>query len=461
MVSSIFLSHSHEDNAFCQRLLSAVRERIPDTDIFFDGESLIGGDDWLTRIQREVVGRPLFVIVLSQAAVRAEWVREEVNLALRLAVANADRRILPVLRQMCDVQQLAPLLLNRQYIDCASQDERFGFQQLAAALLAPGGSQPPSADPAYEDARRRAAEVHALFSAGQWREVARLGRFASTLPGNERDAALWGELGIALVRIGQAPEGVGALDQALGINRFRVDLWREKALALMYWLRQPAEAIAAWDMAMAATRTPGGRFDLYTEECEALNAVGRWQDALSLSDEALAIERHAPRIWISRGDALLKLNRAVEAISAYDSALALDASNAAALRGKSFALAQAQSFKAALDLCDQYLARYPDDASMWSNKARALAGLQRLDEAQRAVERALSIEPRNATYLGEKALYLLSLARHGAALPVIDTALALAPDSGYLWSLKAAALHGLRRFDEARAAEVCARELGA
>src|SRR5262249_28392897 len=152
--------------------------------------------------------------------VRAEWVREETNLALRLAVKDAHRRVIPVLHQQCDVNTLAPLLGNRQIVDCATQDESLGFTQLVAALQAPAAGAMRAIDPAYEEARRRASEVHDLYAMGHWREAARLGRFASTLPGNERDAELWGELGISLIKSGLAAEGVDALNRALQINRF-------------------------------------------------------------------------------------------------------------------------------------------------------------------------------------------------------------------------------------------------
>lgn len=455
----VFLSHSHLDNSFCQRLVNAVRQQRPDADIFFDLESLIGGDEWLTRIQREVIARPLMVVVLSLASVKAEWVREEVNMAFRLYFKDTQRRIIPVLHQECDINQLAPLLLNRQYIDCATQNEMFGFSQLTTALQTPNASVPIASNPAYEDARRRAGEVHDLFSAQDWREVARLGRFASTLPGNERDAELWGELGISLIRVGQAAEGVQALDQALRINRFRVDLWREKATALLYQLHQPEAAISAWDMAMAATVTPQGKFDLFAEECEALNHVGRWRDALALNLEAERINPTVSRIWVSRGDSLLYLREPLEATNAYDYALTLDPRNMLARRGKCFALVQVGDFATALPLCDELLASYPTDGPVWSNKAKALAGLGRLMEAQQSIDRALANEPQNASYLGEKAQYLISARQYGAALPLLDQAIAVAPTLAYLWQLKAVAFHGLRRFDEARAAEMCAREL--
>lgn len=456
----IFLSHSHHDTPFCERLVEYIRLREPNADIFFDHQSVMGGDDWMTRVQREVVVRPIFLVVISLASVQAEWVREETNLALRLAIKDAQRCILPVIRQESDVNQLAPLLMNRQAVDCATQNEQFGFEQIVGVLRTPESSKPIVSNPAYEDARRRASEVHDYVSANQWSEAATLGNFAVTLPGNDRDAELLGEVGIALLRIGKVAEGVARLDEALHINRWRMDLWREKAQAMTYQIYRPDDAAMAWGMAIAATTTPQGRLNMYLEACDGLNVIGKWQDALRLNMEAEKINVQVPRIWISRGDSLLFLNQLVEAVKAYDYALVLDPNAAAAWKGKSFALVQMGAYAAALPLCEQFLAIYPQDGSAWSTKGKALAGLNNIPQALQSADRALALEPSNALYMGEKASYFLRINQYGTALPVLEQAIALLPNLAYFWSLKAQALHGLRRFDEARAAELCAHDLG-
>src|SRR5262249_61429783 len=113
----IFLSHSHHDNLFCQHLADTVQQSLPTADIFFDRERLVGGDDWIARIQYEVISRPIFIVVCSIESVKAEWVREEVSLALRLAVKDSQRRVIPVVLQESHINQLAPLLGNRQIVD--------------------------------------------------------------------------------------------------------------------------------------------------------------------------------------------------------------------------------------------------------------------------------------------------------------------------------------------------------
>lgn len=115
---SIFISHSSSDNAFCHKLFGFLRQELPASDIFYDQNELTAGDEWIRRIQHEVLNRPLFIVVLSPRSVVAEWVREETNLALSRSITDkANRRIIPIKIADCDVDLLAPLLTTRQIID--------------------------------------------------------------------------------------------------------------------------------------------------------------------------------------------------------------------------------------------------------------------------------------------------------------------------------------------------------
>ncbi|HEX9037701.1 MAG TPA: toll/interleukin-1 receptor domain-containing protein [Ktedonobacterales bacterium] len=132
----LFVSHSGVDNAFCDRMVSHLMDARPSLNIFYDNTSLLGGDNWVKRIPREVLGHPVFVVVLSPSAVESSWVREETQLALREAITNTQRRIIPVLHVPCDVNHLSPLLPSIQVIDCTLERESAGFALLVKAVLA-------------------------------------------------------------------------------------------------------------------------------------------------------------------------------------------------------------------------------------------------------------------------------------------------------------------------------------
>lgn len=461
---TLFISHSHHDSGFCHRLLAYLKEHLPNSDIFYDEEKLHGGDDWMRRIQHEVLARPLFVVILSPNAVVAEWVREETNLALREAVRNRERRIIPLRYQECDINQLAPLLQNRQIIDCAYQNEMTGFAQLVATLQEEYGvtdeavKVQPIGDSALEQAREYAAQAHDAFAAGQWRTAARLGQFAVTMPGNERDTELWGELGISLVRSSQFTEGVAALNKALEINRYRSDLWREKAKALVKKGENIDVALVAWNHALVTAGTKEGKLDILLEDMlVALGQAGRYSDALNAAEEALEIDPRSAKAWLSKGDALRWLERYSEAIQTWDALLAIDKHNVAAwLRQGSVYDINLKRPEQALTVYDTAIAGESNAPQLWFAKGSLLVRLRRDDESKAALERALATcDSLLAATQGDYALWtvrgsiLSSLNKHQEAVAAYDRALAIKPDDTAILAAKAHSLDASGSAEEA------------
>ena len=73
-VLRIFVSHSHEDDVYCRELVHALREA--GSDVWYDEHSLKVGQ-LIDTIEVELRARPVFVVVLSPAALRSTWVRDE------------------------------------------------------------------------------------------------------------------------------------------------------------------------------------------------------------------------------------------------------------------------------------------------------------------------------------------------------------------------------------------------
>jgi hypothetical protein len=79
---AIFVSHSHEDGAFCRALVSALREA--GADVWYDEHNL-GAGDLMNVIQQELGRRPIFVVILSKHAFTSRWVQRETTWAYELA----------------------------------------------------------------------------------------------------------------------------------------------------------------------------------------------------------------------------------------------------------------------------------------------------------------------------------------------------------------------------------------
>src|SRR5579859_4719364 len=86
----IFVSHSHEDNSYCRELVAALRAA--DADVWYDEQNLGSGRRLLT-IERELRARPIFVVILSPAALASDWVRDESSWAYTRPASGCSCRI--------------------------------------------------------------------------------------------------------------------------------------------------------------------------------------------------------------------------------------------------------------------------------------------------------------------------------------------------------------------------------
>ena len=138
----VFLSHSHQDAAFCRALVAGLRQHA--FDVWYDESNLLSGA-LRERIERELQAREHFVVVLSPAAVASEWVNAEIDAALEIARTGRLKTFLPVIAVACEV----PLLLRRYKRiagpnDVAVPPEQ-ALPQVVSAITAPHTPTDPTA----------------------------------------------------------------------------------------------------------------------------------------------------------------------------------------------------------------------------------------------------------------------------------------------------------------------------
>ena len=90
----VFVSHSHQDDAFCRQLVSALRGA--GVDVWYD-EHNMGSGQLGPTIERELKERPEFVLILSPAALASAWVEDEARWAYELYRKDRSHTILLVL----------------------------------------------------------------------------------------------------------------------------------------------------------------------------------------------------------------------------------------------------------------------------------------------------------------------------------------------------------------------------
>ncbi len=89
----IFVSHSHKDDAFTNRLVNDLRRA--GASVWVDVADL-GAGDFQKRINDALLACEWVILVLTENALESPWVEQEVNAALRLKNQQRIREVIPI-----------------------------------------------------------------------------------------------------------------------------------------------------------------------------------------------------------------------------------------------------------------------------------------------------------------------------------------------------------------------------
>ncbi|MFQ4137888.1 tetratricopeptide repeat protein [Nodosilinea sp. PGN35] len=117
--------------------------------------------------------------------------------------------------------------------------------------------------------------------------------------------------------------------------------------------------------------------------------MGRFQDALELFEQSLALQPHAVESWYGRAEALTCLGRYEDALASLEQAQTLAGFASARLWvQKAVVLLWLNRLETALNCCNQALWLAPDHTQAWLFRGVALHRLGRFKEAYRSYRRA-------------------------------------------------------------------------
>ncbi len=354
-VLKIFVSHSHQDNAFCRQLVQALRDA--NADVWYDEHNL-GSGQLLDRIEAELKVRPVFIVILSPAALTSQWVRDESKWAYARYKRDPQRIILPVLAQTIQEDDLWMFIEDFKRVEGPGLTALPPLEAIqrtlhALSLTAKGTSPEPTSPRPTESADDLIARGKALQSQQRYAEAIPLLQRATQLAPRSFDA--WFNLGICQNESKHYAEAIDSYDQAILLDPSSAASWHNKGNAL-------------WNLK-------------------------RYSDALAAYERALALDPQSVITWNNKGAALGDLQRHAEALAAYERALALDPQYAVAWNGKGKALSDLQRHVEALAAYERALALDPQYASAWYGKGNALYSLKRYAQALAAYERALALDP--------------------------------------------------------------------
>ncbi|NWG18502.1 MAG: toll/interleukin-1 receptor domain-containing protein [Chloroflexi bacterium] len=90
---TLFLSYRRKSSADLARYLNDHLNRMG-VDVFFDVADIEGGTRWSAALERELINRRYFLVILAPDTLESEWVRKEIETALR-----HQKVIIPLLTQ--------------------------------------------------------------------------------------------------------------------------------------------------------------------------------------------------------------------------------------------------------------------------------------------------------------------------------------------------------------------------
>jgi TIR domain len=104
---NIFVSHSHKDNQFGLKLVDDLRKSLDSNiNIWYDAAGgLYGGDEWWSKILKELVKSSIFIVILSADSMSSKWVNDEITIAWAHKNSSVGKLIIPILHRNCKIRE--------------------------------------------------------------------------------------------------------------------------------------------------------------------------------------------------------------------------------------------------------------------------------------------------------------------------------------------------------------------
>ncbi|HEY7022852.1 MAG TPA: tetratricopeptide repeat protein [Ktedonobacterales bacterium] len=312
----IFVSHNHLDATFCHALIKELHDA--GADVWYD-EHNMGAGRLTTEVERELRARPVFIVILSPAALGSHWVEDEARWAYTLYRKDPKRIILPVLVEAVNDNDIWLFLSDFRRVETPGNQpypqEEAIRRTLRVLALTPAGEQPVMITPQPgESLEGLLIQGNALLAQKQ---------YAEALPFFERAALrgpnsfiAWLNLAYALDEFKRYEEALVALDRALEIDPNSVIAWNNKGIVLRA-LERYDDALEAYDRALAFDPNDA---TAWLNKGHALHLMKRYQESLEALERAQTLDPNEELIWANKGAALVGLGRYAEALEALEKA---------------------------------------------------------------------------------------------------------------------------------------------
>jgi hypothetical protein len=130
-VRKVFISHSHLDQLFAERLAKDLGKH--GLDVWYSEWQMRPGDSLTQKVAEGITSSGSMVVLLSKNSVQSPWVEKELSLALCSKLARQNVQIFPVLLETCSFPKSFHFIGDTLYADFRDDYNR-ALQRLLSAL---------------------------------------------------------------------------------------------------------------------------------------------------------------------------------------------------------------------------------------------------------------------------------------------------------------------------------------
>jgi tetratricopeptide (TPR) repeat protein len=284
---------------------------------------------------------------------------------------------------------------------------------------------------------------------------------------NPKNAENWTEYGNILGILGRHGEASTAYQWAQKITP-QSSLVLTNQCANLNRLGQYEPALAACDMALQEGDGNWGEYGpamAWSQRGNALTGLGRYEEALTSANRALAINPNYPDAWSNRSATLWHLGRFPEAIASTERAIALKSDSSLAWFNQARILTTLGQYDAAISAYelaiqgDANIGDRPSLAEIWVNQSAVFLRLSRYGEAVSATQQAIALYADFPQAFYNQGLGLMGQGLYEDAVKAYEEAIELDPQNADFWAGKGLAFQYLEEYPDAIAAFQKALEL--
>ena len=181
----------------------------------------------------------------------------------------------------------------------------------------------------------------------------------------------------------------------------------------------------------------------------ALNELGRWQEALSYLEKAIELDDKFINAYFSQGVAHFQLSLFQQACESFRQVVALNNDHVDANRYLMQSLIQTMQWQEALDLSEKLIALQGESAEIFWQQARVLNELKRSAEALECIDRVLALSPQLTSAHALRGLILMALNQPQQAIVSLRIAVEHHPQDLESYSNLGLCLQEMQMIDEA------------